>query len=148
MHQICLAAENERIAQISKHRVECEFTRIDEAVAMATMYSANHIKVKAIVALTESGATTLMMSRIRSGIPIYGVSRNKKARAKMTLYRGVYPIAFDITKHERWEVIESVIIGTLLEQNVVEFSDKVILTRGDVLGTPGLSNTMKIIEVT
>ena len=49
------------------------------------------------------------MSRIKTGSTIYGVSRHQQARGRMTLYRGVYPIAFDITKFERWQVIREVI---------------------------------------
>jgi pyruvate kinase len=41
---------------------------------MAAMYTANHLGVKAIAALTESGSTCKWMSRIRSGIPIYALT--------------------------------------------------------------------------
>jgi pyruvate kinase len=72
------------------------FNRVDEAIAMATMYTANHLDVKAIAALTESGATPLWMSRISSGIPIYALTRHVETRRKVTLYRGVYPVSFDV----------------------------------------------------
>ena len=144
--QICLSAEKQRITQISQHRLESKFERIDEAIAMATMYTANHLGVKAIVALTESGSTPLWMSRIRSGIPIYGVSRNKYARGRMTLYRGVYPVDFDITKYQSWEAIRSV-LQALQAQEIVHEGDNVIITRGEILGLVGQTNAMKIITV-
>src|SRR6185437_8197328 len=34
MARVCLGAEQQRIAQVSRHRVECQFKRADEAVAM------------------------------------------------------------------------------------------------------------------
>ncbi len=144
--QVCLSAERQRVTQISEHRLDSYFERVDEAIAMATMYTANHLGVKAIIALTESGSTTLWMSRIRSGIPIYGVSRNKYARGRMTLYRGVYPIDFDITNCQRWEVIHEVLTA-LLEQGIVKVGEKVIVTRGDILGVVGYTNAMKVITV-
>jgi pyruvate kinase len=144
--QVCLSAEKQKITQVSQHRIESCFKRVDEAIAMATMYTANHLDVKAIVALTESGSTTLWMSRIRSGIPIYGVSRNKYARGKMTLYRGVYPINFDVTCCQRWEVIKGVLTA-LQEQGIVQVGEKMIITRGDILGIVGHTNAMKIITV-
>ncbi len=50
----------------------------------------NHMDVKAIVALTETGATTLWMSRLRSDIPIYAFSRNEATGRRVTMYRGVF----------------------------------------------------------
>ena len=144
--QVCISAEKQKITQISQHRIESCFKRVDEAIAMAAMYTANHLEVKAIVALTESGSTPLWMSRIRSGIPIYGVSRNKYARGRMTLYGGVYPINFDVTCCQRWEVIKGVLTA-LQEQGIVQAGDKVIITRGDILGLVGCTNAMKIITV-
>jgi pyruvate kinase len=44
--------------------------RVDEAIAMATMYTANHLGVTSIAALTEIGSTVKWMSRMNSGIPI------------------------------------------------------------------------------
>ena len=40
------------------HRLADQFGLVDEAIAMASMYTANHMDVKAIIALTESGSTT------------------------------------------------------------------------------------------
>ena len=64
---------------------------------MAVMYTANHMKVRAIVALTESGATPLWMSRIRADLPVYAFTRHEATRRRVTLYRGVYPVIFDVT---------------------------------------------------
>lgn len=146
MAQICLAAEKQRIRVARNPRLDGEFKRIDEAIAMATMFTANHMEVKAIVALTETGSTPLWMSRIRSGIPIYGVSRHQNTRGKMTLYRGVYPIDFDITKYERWEVIKAV-LNEMIRQNIVNEGDLVVVTRGDVAGVGGRANALKIVTV-
>ncbi len=66
MDRICVEAEKQRIARTSDHRINSEFSRVDEAIAMAAMYTANHLGVKAIAAITESGSTTLWMSRISS----------------------------------------------------------------------------------
>lgn len=146
MARICLGAEENRITQVSKHRVECQFERIDEAIAMAAMYTANHFNVKAIIALTESGSTALWMSRIRSGIPIFGMSRHVSSRRLMTLYRGVYPVEFDVTQIERAEVHRAA-VAELEKRGLVKNGDYVLLTRGDYMGIHGGSNTMKIVQV-
>ncbi|HHO59151.1 MAG TPA: pyruvate kinase, partial [Thiotrichales bacterium] len=91
MGRICEHAEKQRAAMVSDHRVDLTFGRVDEAIAMATMYTANHVKTDAIASLTESGATVLWMSRISSGIPIFALTPRRGTLRKVTLYRGVYP---------------------------------------------------------
>lgn len=146
MARICLGAERNRQTQVSRHRVECQFNRIDEAVAMATMYTANHLNINAIIALTESGSSALWMSRIRSGIPIYGYSRHIPSLRRMTLYRGVYPMAFDVTQCPRDEVNQRAVKHLQKNQRVME-GDRVIITKGDYMGVHGGTNTMKIVVV-
>ncbi len=146
MDRVCRVVEKQPQTQQSKHRIECKFTRIDEAIAMATMYTANHFDVHAVVALTESGATPLWMSRIRTGLPIYGLSRFNRTLGKMTLFRGVYPIYFDVTQCTRDEV-NSASIAILEEKKLLVKNDRVILTKGDYMGRSGGSNAMKILVV-
>lgn len=147
MAEVCLAAERQRETRISQQQnLDRDFKLVDEAIAMAAMYTAHHLEVKAIVAITETGLTPLLMSRIRSGIPIYGVSRNKLTRGRMTLYRGVYPVEFDITKFARWELLRAV-LTELREQGTVHVGDRVIVTRGDVVGISGVANSLKIVTV-
>lgn len=146
MARICLGAERQKRTQISGHRVECHFDRVDEAIAMATMYTANHLNTKAIIALTESGSTPLWMSRIRSGIPIYGLSRNINTQRRMTLYRGVYPMNFNATAYP-YEQVNQMAADELKKHNIVKTGDWVIITRGDLIGIHGKTNSLKIIRV-
>jgi len=146
MSRICIAAEKERSTTTSRHRMELEFTRIDEAVAMAATYTANHLGIKAIIALTESGSTPLMMSRIRTGIPIYGLSRHLLTLGKMTLYRDVYPICFDDTSVPH-DMVNGACIALLKSQGSVNEGDLILLTKGDRTGLHGGTNTLKIIRV-
>lgn len=145
--RICLAVERQPRTMQSGHRIECQFERVDEAIAMATMYTANHFNVKAIIALTESGATPLWMSRIRSGIPIYGFSRHLSSLRRMTLFRGVYPVQFDVKKFETHGPLYAQAIAELRQRHVVQSEDYVIVTRGDLSGIEGGTNMMKIIQV-
>jgi pyruvate kinase len=146
MDRICLEAEKQRIAITSDHRINTEFTHIDEAIAMASMYVANHLKVKAIASLTESGATPLWMSRISSGIPIYAMTRHSGTKRKVTLYRGVYPVAFDVTTSDHVQVNREA-IDELVRRGAVRDGDLVIITKGDLMGVHGGTNAMKIVRV-
>ena len=68
------------------------FTRIDQSIAMAALFTAHHLKVKAIAALTESGSTALWMSRLNSGVPIYALTPEVRTRYKVSIFAGVYPV--------------------------------------------------------
>ena len=147
MSQVCLVAEQQPDGRVSGHRIECRFQRVDEAIAMATMYTANHLKdIKAIIALTESGDTALWMSRIKSAIPIYGLSRHSRTLGKMALYRGVFPIYFNVTECSYDEVNHKA-IKTLNDMGLITKKDTIILTKGDYIGIHGLTNAMKILRV-
>ena len=96
MARICLGAEQEPMTTQSKHRLGETFTRCDETIALSSMYAANHFPgIKAIISLTESGHTPLIMSRIRSGVPIYCYTRHATTQRRAALFRGVYTVAFD-----------------------------------------------------
>jgi len=146
MGRICEHAEKQRAAMISDHRVDLVFGRVDEAIAMATMYTANHLKMNAIASLTESGATVLWMSRISSGIPIYALTPRPETLSKVTLYRGVYPVRADFTDLAPMDVTLGV-VDLLKSKGIVESGDRIVLTRGDMLGDQGGSNIMKIVSV-
>ena len=146
VERVCLAAERQPCTRISRHRVNCRFKRVDEAISMSAMYAANHLDIKAIVALTESGSTPLWMSRIRTAIPIFGLSRHSESLSKMTLYRNVYPLFFDVTRHQRDEIKREA-ISVLERRGFLNTGDMAIITKGDQDGVYGVTNAMKIVEV-
>ncbi|WP_019625092.1 pyruvate kinase [Thioalkalivibrio sp. ALJT] len=146
MHRICEAAERQRAARQSDHRMDSVFGRVDEAIAMATMYTANHLDVAAIAALTESGSTALWMSRISSGIPIYALTQHESTSRRMTLYRGVYPVILSPLP-ESHEGVNREAVNLLKAEGVVQDGELVIITKGDLQGEHGGTNAMKVVRV-
>ena len=146
MDRVCREAEKEDEAVFSMHRMSNHFERVDEAIAMAVMYSANHLPVRAIAALTESGSTALWMSRISSAVPIYALTPHVETRRKVTLYRGVYPVGFSLTSADPARVMTEA-IDELRRRGAVRDGDLVILSIGEPLAKPGGTNTMKIVRV-
>ena len=146
MDRVCREAEKQRQVSQSDHRIHTHFQYIDEAIAMSTMYTANHLKVKAIVALTESGSTTLWMSRIGSGIPIFAFTGHVDTRRKVTLYRGVVPVSFDVTTSDH-PTLNMEVVDELKRRGTVRDGDLVIITKGDLAGVMGGTNAMKIVKV-
>ncbi|MEO0577011.1 MAG: pyruvate kinase [Pseudomonadota bacterium] len=147
MASVCVGAEKYHThrGRVST-RLDDDFDHVDEAIALATMYTANHLDVKAIIALTESGATTLVMSRVRSDIPIFAFTRHERTNRRVCLYRGVYPVDFDIT-HTNSVRVYNEVCSRLYKLGFVEPGDRVIFTKGDLSGVSGGTNAMKIIEV-
>ncbi len=146
MGEICHEAEQSRETRESTHRIDHSFVAVDETIAMASMYAANHFNVKCIAALTESGNTALLMSRISSGIPIMALSPHLETRRKVTLYRGVYPNTVNYKGLSDTEIQED-IITNLKDQGMVSAGDMILLTRGQAHGTLGGTNQMEIIKI-
>ena len=146
MAHVIEGAEKYELGHPGAVRQEGEFSNTEEAIAKAVMYTANHIRVSAIVALTESGMTPLWMSRIRADIPIYAMTRQEVTRGRVTLYRGVYPVLFDVT-HSSPDRLTQSIFDRMLEGRLVDVGDKVILTKGDLSGVQGGTNSLQILRV-
>ncbi|MEE1559478.1 MAG: pyruvate kinase alpha/beta domain-containing protein, partial [Arenicellales bacterium] len=102
--------------------------------------------VVGILTLTESGNTAKWMSRISSGIAIFGVTRKVDTERRMTLYRGVYPVPFDATELPSGEVNRAV-VAELQSRGLVAEGDWLIITKGDFSGIEGGTNSMKIVKV-
>ena len=146
MSRVCLEAEKSSEVTLDRDVLNRTFTRIDQSIAMAAIWTAHHLKVKAIAALTQTGSTALWMSRMNSGVPIYALTPEKSARNQMTLYREVYPLLMSQPHQDRdmllWEAER-----ILIDQGVVTYGDLIVLTIGEPIGSAGGTNTLKIVKV-
>ncbi len=146
MGRICAEAEKQRIDRAEDRRFRAPTPRVDQAIAAAAMYTANKLNCKALIALTESGMTALWMSRIESGIPIYGLSGKEQCLRRMALYRGVTPIYFNPGDYD-YQQVNQAAITALRESVALAPGDSVVLTKGDHKGVRGGTNSMKILVV-
>ena len=144
--RVCLSAEKSRKSRVSRHRLDDVFASVEEGIAMSAMYLANHMPIKAIISLTETGTTPRLMSRIRSSIPIFAISRNRSTCQYLALYRGVYPHYLDIFQFSS-ESVNTEVLRFLEQYHFLEKNDFVILTRGDLIGKGGGTNLLKILQV-
>lgn len=148
MSRVCVGAEGyaDEASAPAGIAPETHFDRIDEAIAKTAIIAANALGVKAIAALTESGATALWMSRIATGIPIYALSEQPRTLSRVTLYRGVYPISFDPTMRDH-EAVNRESVAELRALGAVDGDDLVLITKGDLAGVRGGTNAMKVVRV-
>jgi pyruvate kinase len=146
MARVCFEAERNMEPAIVRGLLERSATRVDQAVAFAAAFTATHFKVRAIGALTHSGATALWMSRVNLGVPVYALTPVVETRRRLTLFSGVHPYNLRETSTDR-DVMLRAAEEELLRRGAVQPGDLVVLTIGELVGKAGQTNTMKIIRV-
>ncbi|HQR50539.1 MAG TPA: pyruvate kinase [Methylophilaceae bacterium] len=146
MDRVCREAEKDFDSQNFKAKASKEFLRIDESIAMAAVHVAQHLKVKAIAALTESGTAVMWLSRANTLVPIYALASKKETRRKLTLFRGVYPYPFEQSTNDRDQILHDA-EDELRMRGAVKDGDLILLTIGEPVGVSGGTNTLKIVKV-
>jgi len=146
MARICRGAERQFVPDPVFSAASGNLERTDQAIAMAAMFLAGHVQVRAIVALTESGGTARWLSRYRSQVPIFALSRNAGARRRMRILRDVYPIDFQAPAGNPLLAARAA-VSRLYGLDLLAEGDRVILTTGDHTGELGGTNTLKLLRV-
>jgi pyruvate kinase len=145
MAQICVEAEKSHVAEPERDFLNRTFTRIDQSIAMATLFTASHLKVKAIAALTQSGSTALWISRHGCACPVYALTPEIRSLRRMSLYRNVHPLYLE--QHDDRDHVLRSAEDLLLEKGQVQRGDLIVLTVGEPIGKSGGTNTLKIVRV-
>ncbi|WP_147652556.1 pyruvate kinase [Vulcaniibacterium gelatinicum] len=146
MARICVGAERQFDHDTDFEAAPRNLERADQAIAMAAMFLTEHIGVRAIVAMTESGGTARYLSRFRSASPIYALSRHAGARRRMALMRDVFPIAFDSRGLGSREAAREA-LRVLYGQGLLAAGDRVVVTSGDHMERHGATNTLRLLQV-
>ena len=146
MARICLEAEKSAEVTLDREFLDRVFTRVDQSIAMAALFTAYHLKVKAIAALTQSGSTALWISRLNCGVPIYALTPEISTRYRLSLYRDVYPLMIKYIGHDRDYLLQEA-EDQLVSAGLVQKGDLIVITFGEPIGAPGGTNTMKIVRV-
>ncbi|UTW12089.1 pyruvate kinase [Marinobacterium rhizophilum] len=147
MVRVINGAEKHPSMHSSKHRINQEFTQIDETIGLAAMYAANHlVGVKALVCMTATGATPLLMSRMSSSLPIFALAPSGETLRRVALFRGVNPLAYDLSVLSNDQINQQA-VDALKELDVVADGDLVLITKGDYMNVHGGTNTLKLVRV-
>ena len=146
MSRICIEAEKSAPVTLDRDFLDRVFTRIDQSIAMAALFTAYHLKVKAIAALTESGSTALWMSRLNCGVPIYALTAQTATRYRVSLFRDTFPLTISYHGHDREALLEEA-ERVMMENGVVQAGDLIVISFGEPIGKSGGTNTMKIVRV-
>jgi len=146
MSRICLEAEKSADTTFDREFLNRVFTRVDQSIAMAALFTAFHLKVKCIAALTQSGSTALWISRLNCGVPIYALTPEITTRYRLSLYKDTYPLMIQYYGTDREQLLREA-EDQLKRHGVVQDGDLIVLTIGEPIGKAGGTNTMKIVKV-
>ena len=146
VHRVCIEAENEQALQMIPTIDVRQFTKVDESIAMAASYVAEHLPIKGVVAFTQSGASVLWLSRSNILAPIYAASPESLTRRRLKLYRGVYPLPLRTSSRDSHEVIDAV-QAELTEKGALRPGDLILVMIGEPFGQAGSTNTLKTLIV-
>ena len=146
MSRICLEAEKSADTTFDREFLNRVFTRVDQSIAMAALFTAFHLKVKCIAALTQSGSTALWISRLNCGVPIYALTPEIATRYRLSLYKDTYPLMIQYYGSDREQLLREA-EEQLKHHGVVQDGDLIVLTIGEPIGKSGGTNTMKIVKV-
>jgi pyruvate kinase len=146
MSRVCIEAEKSAAVTLERDFLNRVFTRIDQSIAMAALFTAYHLKARAIAALTQSGSTALWMSRLNCGVPIYALTPEIRTRYKTTLFRGVYPLLMSQITTNRDDLLKEA-ENLMIADGAVVPGDTIVMTVGEPIGSSGGTNTMKIVKL-
>ena len=145
MSAICVEAERSEYNKLEADFLNVQFTRIDQSIAYGALFTAHHLRVKAIVALTESGSTALWMSRHRVDTPIFALTPSVTTQRKLALYRNVH--AYHLTQRGDSAAVLKQAEDLMVANGIVKKGDTIVVTWGEPMGQVGGTNALKIVRV-
>ena len=145
MARICVGAEKQFVADVDFEKARRGLERADQAIAMASLFTAFHLKAKAIAALSQSGSTALWMSRHDSGVPIYALTPEVRSARRAALYRGVRPVVVPFDSERETALLAAE--NALTSRGAVADGDLIVLSCGEPMGKSGGTNALKVVRV-
>jgi pyruvate kinase len=145
MAAICVEAEQSEYNKLDADFLNVQFTRIDQSIAYGALFTAHHLRVKAIVALTESGSTALWMSRHSIDTPIFALTPSITTLRKAALYRNVR--AYHLLQTADSSVVLRQAEDLMVANGIVKKGDMIVVTSGEPMGQMGGTNALKIVKV-
>ena len=118
---------------------------ISTAIGHAACKAADDIGAKALIAVTCSGYTALMMARFHPSQPIIAATPEPRVARQLTIVRGVLPV---LTKPEDdiQPLIEAALEGARAQAFLKE-GDRVVISAGLPLNIPGNTNMIRVFTL-
>ncbi len=147
MDRTCREAERHAPSTNTLQIIDRPLAGVDETIAAAALLATLRSSIAAIAAFTESGSTALWLSRANPKVPIYALTPQVYTRRKVTLYRGVHPVNFPQNRHDDPVQVMRAAEDELRRRGAVRDGDLMLITIGEPIGSPGGTNTLKLVRV-
>lgn len=128
-----------------RKRSEEEKEDITTAISHACCTTAMDLEATSIITVTMSGFTASMISRYQPSCMVIGCTVDEVIYRQLGLMWGVNPLL--IEKKENADDLFETAIKASVDAGFVKKGDKVVLTAGVPLGTPGKTNMIRIEEI-
>ena len=122
-----------------------DYHDISSSVALAAVKTAYSAGAKAIFAITTSGATARLVSRLRPSMPIIAVTTNEKIYHQLGASWGMMPVFSPDCKNAKDAFEAASAFAT--EQGIISFGDVVVVTHGVPFGKEGTTNMMAVENI-
>ncbi len=117
-----------------------------DSLCHATIHAAYESKAKMIVTYTESGFTSLLVSKYRPSVPILAITTSETICRRINLYWGVMPVVIQAASSTD-EMITKAEDAAILKGGL-KHGDNIVITGGIPVGKAGTTNMMKIHKIT
>lgn len=145
MRQIIEAAEKDfSYRTFFENHSKLLYNDVPSSVTLATVKTAYSSDAKAIFALTSSGATARLLSRLRPEIPIIAITPLEKSYHQMSFNWGVIPL-FKKCSSLTEAFQEASAFAT--ERGLASYGDLVVVTAGTPFGVKGTTNMMLVESI-
>ncbi|MBU1741955.1 MAG: pyruvate kinase, partial [Proteobacteria bacterium] len=117
----------------------------EAAISRAACVLARDVGAAAIVATTTSGSSARLVARFRPTAPIVGLTAEPAAARQLRLSYGVIPAL--VERFEDSDEMFARAAAWAREMGLAADGDRLIVTGGLPINTPGTTNLVKVIEV-
>lgn len=147
MNRIIREVEGDRIYQqiINASHDEPEPT-VSDAITLAARQVAETVKASCIVTYTTSGSTTVRASRERPAVPILCVTANERTARRLAMAWGVH--AVHVEQEQRFSAVVKRAVEVAKSEEFGGAGDKIVITAGVPMGTPGSTNVLRVERIT
>ena len=119
-----------------------ENKRRTPALAHGVSVIVKDLQAKYVVVWTELGGTAQYMSQNRLCVPIIALSADQRTLRQMALFFGVFPMFMDRPKDG--QELTAALDQLMLLYGWCDIGEPVVVCQGEPLGTPGITNTIRI----
>lgn len=142
MANIAVRTETALVGQDAYSLKQFDKSDLSEAIGQAVGHTAKNLKIKTIVAATESGHTARMISKFRPQAIILAATFSDQTAKSLSLKWGVVPTVVD--KPKSTDDMFNLATQKSVEGGFVKEGDLILITAGVPVGERGTTNVMKI----